>query len=42
MTGQFAALEDNLTARENLLLMARHRVRRHAARPACLRLATGG
>src|SRR5271156_5238586 len=25
MTGQFAALEDNLTARENLLLMARLR-----------------
>src|SRR5271155_4197686 len=32
LTGQFAALEDNLTARENLVLMARLRgFRRHAA-----------
>ncbi len=31
LTGQFAALDKNLTARENLVLMARLRGRRHAA-----------
>jgi len=35
MTGQFAALEDNLTARENLMLMARLR---GYGKPAALRL----
>src|SRR6202046_1385324 len=35
LTGQFAALEDNLTARENLLLMARLR---GYGRPAAVRL----
>ena len=31
LTGQFAALDKNLTARENLILMARLRGRRHSA-----------
>ena len=34
LTGQFAALDKNLTARENLVLMAQLRGRTAAARPA--------
>ena len=33
LTGQFAALDKNLTARENLVLMARLRGRERVARP---------